>query len=82
MKTPENIVQAMIDMVIGTVGNSPKMEHIPIAPSSEITFKIEEIHPLDAFYNPQHKVVVRKQIQKWKLDSVLSLEAEQLDVLQ
>jgi len=71
----------MTDMVIGTVSNAPKMEHIPITPSSEIMLKIEEIPPLDVFYSPQHKAVVRRQRKKRKLDSVLSLEAEQLDVL-
>lgn len=57
------------------------MEHIPIIPYSEIMLKIEEIRPLDVFYSPQHKVVVRRQRKKRKLDSVLSPKAEQLDVL-
>ena len=57
------------------------MEHIPIAPSSELMLKIEEIPPLDIFYSPQHKAVMRKQRKKMKLENVLSHEAEQLDVL-
>ena len=57
------------------------MEHIPITPSSEIMLKIEEIPPLDVFYSPQHKAVVRRQSKKIKLENVLSHDAEQLDVL-
>ena len=57
------------------------MEHIPITPSSEIMLKIEEIAPLDVFYSPQHKAVVRRQRKKWKLEKVLSHDAEQLDIL-
>ena len=68
-------------MVIGIVSNASEMEHIPITPSSEIMLKIEEIPPLDVFYSPQHKVVVRRQRKKRKLESVLSREAEQLDIL-
>jgi len=69
------------DIVTGTTNNVPKMEHIPITPSSEIMLKIEEIPPLDVFYNPQHKAVVRRQRKKRKLESVLSHDAEQLDIL-
>ena len=51
--------------------------------------KIEEIPPLDVFYSPQHKAVVRRQHKavvrrqrkKRKLENVLSHDAEQLDVL-
>ena len=67
-------------MVIETVVNAPETEHIPIAPSSEIILKIEEIPPIDVFYSPQHKVVVRRQRKKRKLDNMLSPEAEPLDV--
>ena len=57
------------------------MEHIPITPSYELMLKIEEIPPLDVFYSPQHKAVVRRQRKKRKLENVLSHDAEQLDVL-
>ena len=43
--------------------------------------KIEEIPPLDVLYSPQHKAVVRRQRKKRKLETVLSHDAEQLDVL-
>jgi len=68
-------------MVIRTVNNALEMEHIPITPSSEIMLKIEEIPPLDVFYSPQHKAVVRRKRKERKLDNMLSLEVEQLDVL-
>ena len=64
MKTPKNTVQTMIDMVIETIINTLETEHIPMAPSSEIMLKIEEIPPLDVFYSSQHKAVVRRQIKK------------------
>ena len=57
------------------------MEHIPITPSSELMLKIEEIPPLDVFYSPQHKVVVRIIKKKRKLENVLSHDAEQLNIL-
>ena len=43
--------------------------------------KIEEIPPLDVFYSPQHKAVVRRQRKKIKLENALSHDAKQLDVL-
>jgi len=60
MKTPKNTTQTMIGIVIEIVINALEEKHIPIAPSSEIMLKIEEILPLDVFYNPQHKEVVRR----------------------
>jgi len=47
-------------MAIEIVVNAPEMKHIPIAPSSEIMLKIEEIPPLDFFYSQKHKAAVRK----------------------
>lgn len=74
-------MQIMMDMVIETISNAPETEHIPIAPSSEIMLKIKEIPPLDAFYSSQHKAVVRRQREKWKLYNILSPEVEQLYLL-
>lgn len=42
---------------------------------------MEEIPPLDIFYSPQHKVVVRRQRKKRKLENILSQDAERLDIL-
>ena len=63
------------------VSNVIETEHIPIAPSSELLLNVEEIPPLDIFYSPQHKAVVRRQRKKRKLENTLSQDAEQLDVL-
>lgn len=68
-------------MIIEEFINTQDTEHIPIASSSEIVLKIEEIPPLDVFYSPQHKVVVKRQRKKRKIDTVLSPEVEPLDVL-
>lgn len=80
-KTPESTLQIITDMTVETVSNALEIEHIPITASSEIMLMIEEIRPLDVFYSPKQKAVVRKKRKKWKLDSVLSPEVEQIDVL-
>ena len=56
-------------------------EHIPITPSSEIVLNVEDIPPLDVFYSPKYKAVVKRQRKKRKLESSIATEAEQLDVL-
>ena len=63
------------------VSNVTETEHIPIAPSSEILLNVEEIPPLDIFYSPQHKAVIRRQRKKRKLENILSQDTEHLDVL-
>ena len=75
-KIPVSNVQATKYIVTGKISNVSEMEHIPISPSSEIMLKIEEIPPLDVFYSPQHKAVVRRQRKKKKLENVLSHNAE------
>ena len=60
---------------------SQETEHIPITPSSKIVLNIEDIPPLDVFYSPQYKVVVRKQRKKINLESAISTNAKQLDFL-
>jgi len=45
-----------------------EIEIIPKYPSSEITLSIEEIPPLDVFYSPKHRVVVKRQRKKRKID--------------
>ena len=80
-KTPVRNVQAKKDIVTGTISNVSDMEHILVTPSYELILKIEEIPPLDIFYSPQHKVVVRRQRKKIKLENVLCHDAGKLDVL-
>jgi len=80
-KAPVSNVQATKDIVTRTISNVSDMEHIPITPSSKLILKIEEIPPLDIFYSPQHKAVVRRQRKKRKLENMLAHDAEQLDIL-
>ena len=72
MKTNVSNVQIVKEVVTRTVSEVSDMEHIPITPSSELVLKVEEIPPLDIFYSPQHKAVVRRQRKKRKLESTLS----------
>ena len=44
----------------GIGGTITETEHIPITPSSEIVLNIEDIPPLDVFYSPKYKAVVKK----------------------
>lgn len=81
IETPRNPILTTIEMIIKEVVNTQEIEHIPVVLSYEIILKIEEIPPLDVFYSPQHKLVVRRQRKKRKIDSMLSLEAEPLDIL-
>jgi len=60
-KIPMSNVQGTKDIVTGTINNVSEIEHIPITPSSKLMLKIEEIPPLDVFYSPQHKAIVRRQ---------------------
>lgn len=80
-KTPASNTQVAQEVGSAIVSNVTEMKHIPIAPSSELLLNVEEIPPLDIFYSPQHKAVVRRQRKKRKLENTLSQDAEQLDVL-
>ena len=72
----------MVQEVVSTmVSSAAEMEHLPIAPSSELLLSVEEIPPLDVFYSPQHRAVVRRQRKKRKLEDALSQDDEHLDVL-
>ena len=57
-------VQTKKVLVTEISGNVTEKEHIPITPSSNLVLKIEEIPPLDIFYSPQHKAILRKQRKK------------------
>ena len=66
----------------GTV-NTQEIEHIPVNPASKIVLRIEEIPPLDVFYSPQHKAIVKRQRKKIKLESITATtqDNESMDVL-
>ena len=72
------MVQEVVSTIVSSVAEA---KHVPITPSSEILLNVEEIPPLDVFYSPQHKAVVRRQRKKRKLENALSQYAEHLDVL-
>lgn len=59
------------------------IEIIPTTPTLEIVLRIEEITLLDVFYSPTHKVVVKRQIKKRKLDvvAVTTPENEPMDIV-
>ena len=80
-KTPVRNTQVSEEIIPTIVSNISEAEHAPIISSSELVLNIEEIPPLDIFYSPQHKAVVRRQRKKIKLENTLSQNAEQLDVL-
>lgn len=44
------------------------VEIIPENPFDEIVLHIEEIPPLDVFYNPKHRAVIKRQRKKRKID--------------
>lgn len=76
-----NLRETTTEMVVEGATNTQETEHILVSPSSEIILKIEEIPPLDVFYSPQHKAVVRRQSNKRKRDAMLAPEDEPMDVL-
>lgn len=63
--------------------NTQEVEHIPVTPTSEIILRIENIPPLDVFYSPQHKAIVKRQKKKRNLDStaVTTPDNELMDVV-
>ena len=65
----------------GTSSIAAVTEHIPITPSSEIVLNVEDIPPLDVFYSPKYKAVVKRQRKKRKIESAIATEPEQVDVL-
>ena len=68
-------------MNAGTSSTAAVTEHIPLTPSSEIVLNVEDIPPLDVFYSPKYKAVVKRQRKKRKIESAIATEPEQVDVL-
>lgn len=50
--------------------NTQYIKVILAFPTSKIVLKIEETTPLDVFCNPTHKVVVKRQRKKRKLNTM------------
>jgi len=51
----------------GTCSQNTKI--IPTLPTSEIIRKVTETPPLDVFYSPQHKAVVRRQRKRRRVET-------------
>lgn len=60
-KTPVSSTQVAKEVVSSIVSHVTEKEHVPVASSSEFLLNVEEIPPLDVFYSPQHKAVVRRK---------------------
>lgn len=63
-------------MVEKASNNDSTMKEVEIIPknhSLEIILSIEEISPLDVFYSPKHRVVVKRQRKKKKIDQVSAI---------
>lgn len=56
-----------IEGEFGTVNTQQDIEIIPENPSEEIVLKVEEIPPLDVFYSPKHRAMVKRQRKRRKI---------------
>jgi len=59
--------------------NNKDVEIIPKDPSDQIVLQIEDIPPLDVFYSPKHRAVVKRQRKRRRLDQP-SLLLEQSEI--
>jgi len=71
--------ETIVDKIVGT----QDVELIHATPTSEIILRIKEIPPLDIFYSLAHKVFVKTQRKKIKLDAttVTTLDNEPMDIV-
>ena len=60
----ETPVQTTKFLSTGISGTITETEQIPVTPSSKIVLNVEDIPPLDVFYSPKYKAVVKKQRKK------------------
>ena len=72
--------------IAGTSGPPKFHKDIEIIPENltdEIVLHIEEIPPLDVFYNPKHRAVVKRQRKKRKIDHspLLTPQIEMMNVV-
>ena len=75
LKTPDTTVSPVLEGTSGppTVQN---IEEVTQNPSDLVDLQVEEIPPLDIFYSPKHKAVVRRSRKRRRLDQ-LSASDEQ-----
>lgn len=62
------VTNTIIEGAVGTVNTQQDIEIIPKNPSKEIVLKLEEIPPLDLFYCPKHRAMVKRQRKRRKID--------------
>lgn len=81
MQTPQH--KTTQEITVEETVNTQEVEHIPVTPTSKIVLRIEEFPPLDVFYGPQHKAIVKRKRKKRKLDSttVTTPDNELMNVL-
>lgn len=65
--------KSVINTVLTEGTSSPPITHkdleiFPENPSDEIVLHVEEIPPLDVFYNPEHRAIIKRQRKKRKVD--------------
>lgn len=75
--------ETTLEITMEESANEPEVGHTPVTLTSDIILKIEEIPPLDVFYSPEHKAVVKMKRKKIKLDTIAATtpENELMDVL-
>lgn len=88
--TPEvPTTQKLVINMVPTEGTKgPPMIHkdleiIPENPSDEIVLHIEQISPLDVFYSPKHRAIIKRQRKKRKIDHspLLTSQMEMMNVV-
>ena len=65
-QTPQH--KATQEITLEKIVSTQEVEHIPATPTSKIVLRIEEIPPLDVFYSPLHKVVVRRKRKRRRIE--------------
>lgn len=70
LKTNDTQDIASPQVLSGTSGpsSSKDVEVIPKGPSDQIILQVEDIPPLDVFYSPRHKAVVKRQRKRRRID--------------
>ena len=71
LQTPQQKITQ--EIIVEETVNTQEVEHILVTPTSELFLRIEEIPPLDVFYSPQDKAIVKRQRKKRKLDPTAAI---------
>lgn len=58
LQTPQH--KTTQEITVEKTINTKEVEHIPVTLTSRVILRIEEIHPLNVFYSPIHKAVVKR----------------------